>query len=63
MTRNKTLLNNNEIGDLQVSKSVVSFHFLQTVTNRLFLCLFVNFYYYSTKNHNQQWLFHLKTVV
>ena len=62
MTRNITLLYNNEIGDLQVGKSVALFHFLQTAINRLFLCLFVNFLYYLTLNQNQQCLFHLKTV-
>ncbi len=61
MTRNITLLNNNEIGDLQ-SKSIALFHFLQTDINRLFLCLFVNFLYYLTLNQNQQCLFHLKIV-
>ena len=63
MTRNITLLNNNEIGDLQVSKSAVLFHFLQTDIRRLFLCLFVNFLYYLTLNQNQRCLFHLKIVV
>ena len=63
MTRNITLLNNNEIGDLHMSKSVALFHFLQTATNRLFLCLYVNFLYYLTLNQNQRCLFHLKIVV
>ena len=63
MTRNITLLNNNEIGDLHMGKSVTLFHFLQTATNRLFLCLYVNFLYYLTLNQNQRCLFHLKTVV
>ena len=62
MTRKITLLYNNEIGNLHVSKSVTLFHFLQTGINRLFLCLFVNFLYYLTLNQNQQCLFHLKTV-
>ena len=62
MTRNITLLNNNEIGDLRMSKSGALFHFLQTGISRLFLCLFVNFLYYLTLNQNQQCLFHLKTV-
>ena len=62
MTRNITLLNNNEIGDLHMGKSVTLFHLLQTATNRLFLCLYVNFLYYLTLNQNQRCLFHLKTV-
>ena len=62
MTRNITLLNNNEIRGLQVSKPSILFHLLQTVINRLFLCLYVNFLYYLTLNQNQQCLFHLKTV-
>ena len=62
MTRNITLLNSNEIGDLRMSKSGTLFHFLQTGISRLFLCLFVNFLYYLTLNQNQQCLFHLKTV-
>ena len=62
MTRNITLLYNNEIGDLHVSKSTALFHYLQTDINRLFLCLNVNFLYYLTLNQNQRCLFHLKTV-
>ena len=62
MTRNITLLNSNEIGGLQVGKSSILFHFLQTVTSRLFLCLYVNFLYYLTLNKNQRCPFHLKTV-
>ena len=52
MTRNITLLSNNDIDGLQLSKSVGLFHLMRTVSNRLFLCLSVNFYYYLTKNHN-----------
>ena len=62
MTRNITLLSNNDIDGLQLGKSARIFHLVQTVSNRLFLCLFVNFYYYLTKNHKQLCLSHLKTV-
>ena len=63
MTQNKTLSWSYKVGGLQMSKSDIIFHFLQTVLSRLFLCPSVNSYNYLTKNHNQQWLFHLKTVV
>ncbi len=41
MTRNITLLSNNDIDGLQLGKSVRIFHLVRTASNRLFLCLFI----------------------
>lgn len=62
MTQNKTLSWRKL--DLQKSRSDFMFYFLRTVFETVFfLCHSLRkIYYYLTQNHNQQCLFHLKTV-